>query len=160
MEQGHFYYLDESYYNDFKDPDIQRNHETINGIVHDKPCFCAFPDEKNDIYWLIPISSKTNKYHSIASQKIRRYGKCDTIIFGNVLGYEKAFLIQNMIPVTEKYIKNEYFSANGKPVRISGVLEAELIKASRDVLNKQRRGIKLIFPDVLNIEKILIDTMK
>ena len=36
---------------------------------------------------------------------MQKYHRCDTIVFGEVLGHEKAFLIQNMCPITEKYMK-------------------------------------------------------
>lgn len=49
--------------------------------------------------------------------------------FGTIPGYEKAFLIQNMCPVSSEYIKNEYFdSQTNIPVRIDGVFEKDLIK--------------------------------
>lgn len=52
--------------------------------------------------------------------------------FGTILGYEKAFLIQNMCPVSSKYIKNEYFdSQTNIPVRIDGVFEKNLIKKAK-----------------------------
>ena len=41
-------------------------------------------------------------------------------------------------------------------MRIDGRLEEELIKKAKRVLALQRQGIKLIFPDVLTIEKKLI----
>lgn len=86
-----------------------------------------------------------------------KYGKCDTITFGEVLGHEKAFLIQNMCPITSKYIKNEYIdSVANIPVRVNGAFEKELIEKAKKVLTLQRKGIKLIFPDVLAIEKELL----
>ena len=110
MEQGHFYFLKDEYFVRFPDENIQRNHEMIDGMLHDKPCFCAIKGN-NNIFWLIPISSKVDKYHRLAEKKIEKYGRCDTIKFGNVLGFEKAFLIQNMIPVTDNYVKSEYVVA-------------------------------------------------
>ena len=154
MEIGHFYYLKESYYIDFPDPNIQRNHETIDGEKHNKPCFCAIPGD-NDIYWLIPISSKIEKYHAIAQKKIEKYGKCDAIVFGEVLGYEKAFLVQNMIPVTDEYILEEYFSKANVPVKVKQGIEKDLIKNAKSLLNKQRHGVNVIFPDVIAIENKL-----
>ena len=50
------------------------------------PMLFAFLDKKNpEIYWLIPISSKIDKYRHEA-QKINKYGRCNTIRFGLVLG--------------------------------------------------------------------------
>ena len=106
---------------------------------------------------MIPFSSKTNKFHTIHRQKIQKYGHCDTIIFGDVLGHEKAFLIQNMCPVTPQYVKNEYIdSASNLPVRLDGQTEKEIIQKAKKVLALQRKGIPLIFPDVLTIEEELL----
>ena len=58
---------------------------------------------------------------------MQKYHRCDTIVFGEVLGHEKAFLIQNMCPITEKYMKNEYLdSVANIPVRVDDRLEKEL----------------------------------
>lgn len=63
-----------------------------------------------------------------------------------------------MCPVTEKYIKNEYIDSKANiPVRVDGVLEKKLKEKSARVLALERKGIKLIFPDVLNIEEKLIE---
>lgn len=98
------------------------------------------------------------KFRGYYNSKVARYGKCDTITFGEVLGFEKAFLIQNMCPITEKYIQNEYIDGRASvPVRIDVRFEAELISKAKRVLALQRKGVKLIFPDVLKIEKELLD---
>lgn len=84
-------------------------------------------------------------------------GKCDTIAFGEILGSEKVFLIQNMCPVTQRYIKNQYIdAASNLPVRIDGALERQIVQQAKKVLALQRKGAKLIFPDVLGIEKELL----
>ena len=61
-----------------------------------------------------------------------------------------------MCPVTPIYIKKVYCDKDGNPVRISENLARELRTRAKSVLIKQRKGIKLIFPDVLKIEKELI----
>lgn len=158
MNTGHFYYINDQYFVDFPDSNLMRNKETINGQVHDRPCFYAFQDSVTEIYWMIPFSSQVSKYRRYYNSKIQRYHRCDTLVFGNVLGHEKAFLIQNMCPITAQYIKNEYFDSKANvPVRIDGTLERELIEKAKRVLALQRKGIKLIFPDVLSIESKLIN---
>jgi len=86
MDDGHFYFLHDNYFIDFPDPKLEKNKETINGEFHNRPCFCAFAADSNQIFWLIPFSSKTEKFKAIYQRKIARYGKCDTILFGKVLG--------------------------------------------------------------------------
>lgn len=160
MSTGHFYYIEDQYFVDFPDEKLMRNKEEVNGKLHNRPCFYAFKDNGADLYWMIPFSSQTEKFRRYYNSKIARYGKCDTIAFGKVLGFEKAFLIQNMCPVTEKYIKNEYIDGRASvPVRIDGRLEAELISKAKKVLALQRKGINLIFPDVLKIEKELLNDL-
>jgi hypothetical protein len=157
MKKGNFYFLNDQYFMDFPDGYLMKNKETLNGIVHDRPCFFAFEDSNTSLYWVIPFSSKVSKFKGIYSKKFAKYNRCDTIVFGEVLGHEKAFLIQNMCPITKKYINNEYIDPVGNvPVRVDGVLEKELISKAKKVLALHRKGIKLIFPDVMKIEKEIL----
>ncbi|MCR5726085.1 MAG: hypothetical protein K6G24_01345 [Lachnospiraceae bacterium] len=158
MLNGHFYFLTDQYFADFPDPLLMKNKENIRGQIHDRPCFYAFEDSVHkDIFWLIPFSSQITKFTDIYNSKVSKYQKCDTIVFGEVLGHKKAFLIQNMCPVTSQYIRNEYIdSIRNVPVRISIALENELVTKAKMVLALQRQGKKLIFPDIFMIESKLI----
>lgn len=157
LNQGHFYYLDDQYFIDFPDDKLMLNKEMINGQPHDRPCFYSFQDFKTGLYWMIPFSSQVNKYRIHYNKKVQRYGRCDTIVFYTVLGYEKAFLLQNMCPVIEKYIKSEYLEKKSlKPIRIQNNLENDLISKAQRVLTLHRNGKNLIFPDVLKIEQQLL----
>lgn len=158
MDIGHFYFLEDQYFIDFPDSKLMQNREVVNGVAHDRPCFCAFRDSATGLYWMIPVSSRTAKFHDIYQHKVEKHGKCDTIVFGDVLGHEKAFLIQNMCPVTPNYIKNEYIDSRSRlPVRLNGQTERELIQKARKVLTLHRNGVHLIFPDVLAIQERLLN---
>ena len=65
MEVGHFYYIEDSCFNDFLDLYLMRNKETINGQSHDRPCFYAFQDNFTGVYWMIPFSSQVSKFKDI-----------------------------------------------------------------------------------------------
>ncbi len=161
MIQGHFYFLKEDYFNDFPDPAIMKNKEKIDGKTHNRPCYYAFRDSSTGLYWVIPISSKIAKFQKVYNSKTKLNGRCDTLVFGDVMGSQKAFLIQNMCPVTDDYIKNEYIDAtSSKPVRISPELEKKVNQSAKLVLGLKRRGYKVIFPDVLSIEKKLIENLQ
>lgn len=155
METGHFYFLKDEYYTTFPDKGLMGNKEEQSGQRHDRPCFYAFQDAKDDIVWLIPISSQVEKYRAIYQKKMEKSGKCSTIVFGEVLGAEKAFLIQNMCPATEKYIKDEYEDRNG-PVRIQTKLEKELVKKAKKCLALQRQGKIVLYTDVSKIKQALL----
>ena len=82
MPDAQLYFLSDQYYIDFPDDKLMKNKDTIDGIAHSRPCFLAFPDAKNPaIYWLVPISSRYEKYQKIAQAKIEKYGRCNTIRF-------------------------------------------------------------------------------
>lgn len=156
MDVGHFYYIKDQYFIDFPDKHLMTNKENVSGISHDRPCFYAFQDKKTGLYWMIPISSQVKKYERIYNNKIKKYGNCDTIDFGYVLGHKKAFLIQNMCPVDDTYIKNEYLDLASNPVRISKLTEKRIIKKAKKALALHRNGKHAIFPDIINIETRLL----
>ena len=123
MTTGSLYFIKDEYFVDFPDPLLMKNKEMVNGKYHDSACFFSFSsDELGKIHWMIPFSSNVGKYKSIYNKKISKNKKCNTIVFGDVLGYEKAFLIQNMCPITDRYIKNEYVDSNFTSVRLNGNL--------------------------------------
>lgn len=151
MLRAQLYFLSNEYYQDFPDDKLMQNKDTIDGVPHSRPCFFAFPDVRvPEIYWIVPISSKYEKYKRIEQEKIKKYGRCNTIRFGTVLGRNTAFLIQNMCPATEKYL-TPYIDKNNQPIQIDGRVAADVEKNARSVLALTKRGSKLIFPDVFEI---------
>lgn len=156
MVTGHFYFLDNQYFKDFNDDKLMNNHETINNIKHDRPCYYCFKiSDTSDIFWGIPISSQVEKYRKIYDKKVLKYGKCDTIEFGKVLGAERAFLIQNMCPITDEYIKSEYLH-HGVPVAIDFETHKRIKQKATKVLALLHNSKKnFIFPNVLEIEETL-----
>ena len=71
MDNGHFYFINDQYFKDFPDPYLMQNKETVNGQIHNRPCFLAFEDSSHKgLFWMIPFSSQTNKFHTIYKSKI------------------------------------------------------------------------------------------
>ena len=155
---GFFYFIDDKFFIDFPDEKLMKNKETINGIRHGRPVFYSFKDEISDLFWVIPISSQTQKFKAIYQKKIKNGKPCDTIVFGQVLGADKVFLIQNM-HLSPTYITDTYMDSRNAPVRIDRRLEAELKTKSKKVLKLYRSGYSgLIFPDVLKIEQAILNS--
>lgn len=161
MKKGNFYFVKNEYYMKFKDIKLMKNKESIDGKQHNRACYYSFFDNKTKLYWLIPISSKVNKYKKIYEDKMKKNKKCDTIVFGEVLGYEKAFLIQNMFPIIPYYIEKEYIDKrDNKRVSINNLLQREIDRKAKKVIELQKNGVNLIFPDVIKIEKELLKNIK
>ena len=159
MKTGNFYFVKDEFYDRFKDIRFMKNKDSIDGKEHKRACYYAYFDEKKKLYWMVPISSKIEKYQKIYDSKIRKNGKCDTILFGEVLGYKKAFLLQNMFPIIPYYIENEYVK-DEKSVSINNILRKEINSKVRKIINLQRKGIELIFTDVIKIEQELLKENK
>ena len=131
----------------------------VGGREYGRPCFYAFPDKKNPlILWCVPISSQVDKYMRICNHKLEkqrskgvRMPKCNTIRFGEVLGAKKAFLIQNMFPVTMKYISEIYINRmTQEAVRIPLNTEKDIIVHANEVLKLVRSGNNhLVFSDII-----------
>lgn len=146
MEVGKLYFIKNSFYEIFLDCNLLINKEIINGKLHGRPCCYAFQFDKKDknIYWMIPISSKVKKYEEIYNKYLKKYGKCDNISFGYVLGEKKAFLPQNLFPITKKYIDGIYIDKNtGKAINIANDLMAELNKKARKKIRYNQQGKKI-----------------
>lgn len=159
MQSNHFYFVKDEYFIDFLDPYLLPNKDREGTILHGRPCFYSFQNTRTGLFWMVPISSKVTKYHKIYTQKIQKYHKCLNIYFADVLGYERAFLIQNMFPITIDYIAEEYLDRDEKPVLIRKDQAEEIAKLVREVLLLTRQGKKIVFPDILSIEVRLLETL-
>lgn len=147
--EGRFYFLKNSYYDKFSDCGLMQNK---GGANHNRPCFYCF--EFDGLYWLVPISSKLEKYKVLYAQKIAKYNRYDGIRFGYVNGKERAFLIQNICPVTDNYIDDMYTVNHGKTeVVISKNLEKEIVKSAKRVISLHKRGFKTTITNIDTIVK-------
>ena len=90
VTQGYSYHIKDEFFDEIQDKYLMSNKENGNYCPH----FLAIRDSKNrELYWMIPISSQVDKYKIIIEKKIKRYGKCNTIIIGKFAGKDNAFLI-------------------------------------------------------------------
>lgn len=70
-----------------------------------RPYFYLLKDRDN-IFWMIPMSSQVETYKRKISREEEKRGKGNCILFhtGIIAGIERAFSICDMFPVTEDYI--------------------------------------------------------
>jgi len=161
MKQGQFCFLDDQYYKDFPDEKLMKNKEAVNNVLNDRPCFFSFSDrEVPEILWLVPVSSKYEKYKPIYNKKVEKFGRCNTIRFGILLGNPAAFLIQNICPVTKKYIREIYVDKNKNPIQIDDRTVTDIIRNAREVIAKVNRGAHIVFPDIKTIYAGLMNQLE
>lgn len=141
IEDGKFYFINDKFFDVFKNYELMTNKENGNK----RPCYFCFRDRKNkDIIWFVPISTKYNKYKKIYNNKKIKSGNKPVynFVFGNVLGKEAVFLIQNIFPTTENYIEQKYTNSN-QDVDIPKVVKEE--------------GIHIPFYNIIEMKEILLN---
>ena len=63
-----------------------------------RPTFYCLRDNKTSLLWMVPLSSRVEKFKAIRDKQMAKYRKCLTIVLGEFDGKEAAFLLQNMFP--------------------------------------------------------------
>ena len=127
MIRNGFYIIKDSFFSDMSDPYLKGNKK------QNRPHYYCFEDSNyNGIYWMIPLSSRIVKLDD---------------------SHESAFLIQDMFPISEKYIEREYTIAGNHLRLTSEHATKEIEQKARKVLGMLKRGIKFT-PTQPNIQKI------
>ena len=76
--------------------------------VGNRPHYYCLEDKSIGIYWMIPLSSRIDKYRRIMKIKEKAGKPCDILHIVKLDdSRESAFLIQDMFPITEEYIERE-----------------------------------------------------
>ena len=151
MDKGKLYFIKDEYFEKFPNQKLLTNKEVTEQGERNRPCYYAFSDEENsEIKWMVPVSSKVEKFKRKYEQSIRKYGQCDVLTFGFVKGNENTFSIQNMCPVIEKYILNEYMDVQtGLPIQIASDTRREINAKVRKIIRLHKKGIQLAHADIL-----------
>lgn len=88
VKQGYSYHIEDRFFSDVSDSSLMSNKENGNY----RPHYYAIEDSGNkDIFCMVPISSKVEKYKKIITSKINMNGKCSTIVIGIFAGKKVLF---------------------------------------------------------------------
>ena len=151
VQTGYIYHIKAEFFDKISDKSLMTNHE--NG--HARPTYFTIKDK--DILWFIPLSSKVEKYKKIVDNKMKRYGRCDTILIREVLGKDAAILLQNAFPTLEKYIDHPHLLENGKPAKVVETLKEEILQNFEYFLKLKSKGVNLFFTGIDKIKEKLIE---
>lgn len=152
MKKTGFYIIKDTFFEDMSDPYLKGN-KTGN-----RPHYYCFEDTSTGIYWMIPLSSRIDKYRRLIEKKEKAGRSCDIIHIVKLDdSRESAFLIQDMFPIIEEYIEREYTIAGNHLMLTSEHTAREIERKARKVMGMLKRGIKFTptQPDVMAILKKL-----
>lgn len=108
MEESNVCYIKDAFFAKFQNYGrLMRNHD---GAYHKRPHYIVRDERSKDIYWCVPLSSQIQKYDGEIKKEIARRiernqsSECHTIEKGEFAGKANCFLVQNVFPITKKYI--------------------------------------------------------
>ncbi len=154
--EGYFYFVDNLFFETVNEPNLKQNYEQSK-----RPHYFAMRDEKTSLLWLVPCSTKVEKFEGIIEKRKKYNRPNDTIKIVTVQDKKSVLLLQDMFPITDKYIVAQYIRG-GQPVKIADTdMVAEIERAARRVIILLRRGTKFTptQPDINRIEKMMIDEL-
>lgn len=78
---GNLYFVSDDFFKKVKDPYLKINYEKTK-----RPHYFAFHDNKTGLYWLVPCSSKVEKFERLIQYKQEKHKPTDTIKIVKVFG--------------------------------------------------------------------------
>ena len=152
---GYVYHIIDTYFDIVKDDKLMRNYE---GGAY-RPTYFCLKDKKTELLWVIPMSSKVDKYQHIINKEVAKHGKCLKIVKGDYAGVAAVFLLQNMFPILPKYIDHIH-TIKGNPIAVDDSLQRIIDRNFREVRHLYSRGAKIVFPDIDRLEKLMLAELK
>lgn len=151
FQDGYVYHIKDEFFAKVQDDKLMQNKEGGNF----RPTYFCLRDLKTSLLWMIPMSSRVDKYQALYEKQKRKYGKCITIVLGQFDDRPAAFLLQNMFPTTEKYLDHIH-TKNDNPVPVNTVIQQVIRSDFQQIRQLLRRNVKIVFPDVQKIENIML----
>ncbi len=153
---GNLYFVSDDFFERVQDPYLKINYERTK-----RPHYFALKDSRTELFWLVPCSSKVEKFERLLQKKREQHKPTDTIRIVKIFDNPTVLLFQDMFPVTAAYIARPY-QKGGQAVRIADPkLIQELEKNARKIIALLRRGVRFTptQPDVNRIEKIMLEEL-
>lgn len=149
------YKVKDQYFLDFPSPDDRYVHNKS----ENRPYYLAIQDQSG-ITWLLPMSTKVEKYRQRIEADEQRYGECIKYFLMPYMGQERAVLIQNMIPVIPEYIKGEFTISRQHYIVKNQKVIKEIRKRTSKYLALVRQGRMQPHVDILATERILLERLQ
>lgn len=153
MVVGRFYIIKDEFFEKFADPQLMYNKQ------ESRPHYCAFRDgEDKDIYWMIPLTSKVEKYRSRA-MKVERYNR-HSRLFKMIMrklfkferppemfhidtwhkDWESVFLVHKIFPMKDEFVRRAYMDDWFPCTLYDTALERELERKGKYMIELIKAG--------------------
>jgi len=148
ITQNGLYIVSDAYFERFKSEYLPDNKQ------EKRPYYYAFAD-KDGVIWFVPLSSQTENYRAKIERDELRHKKCLFYHIGKIAGIDRVFMIGNMFPATEAYIKQEFVIAGEHYIVGNEQLIKEVRTRAARYLSLVKAGKLKPNVDIMSIKKIL-----
>lgn len=153
IETGYLYHIKDEYFKIVNDKHLMLNHKNN----RTRTSYFVLNDE--NIFWLIPFSSKIEKYKKIIHDIYKKYNRCDFILIKKIFNKDSAILIQNAFPIIEKYIDHVHKEGD-VTVMLDKDLQKIILRKFKLLLSLKNKGINLFFTDIDKLKKLMLSELK
>lgn len=146
------YSVKDQYFKDFKRPYWMDN-------KNEKRPYYFLLQDKDGIYWVIPMSSQTENYKTKIEREESKRGKGNCIYYhtGMIASIERVFLIGDMFPIDESYIKAPFTIGETHYVVGNKKLNSEIYSKAMRYLRLVEQGVMKSRNDILGIKTVLLN---
>ena len=92
-QEGYVYHIKDEYFEKVRDSNLMQNKE---GGTY-RPTFYCLRENKTSLLWMVPLSSRVEKFKVIHDKQVAKYGKCLTIVLGEFDGKCHILLVYPQI---------------------------------------------------------------
>lgn len=123
-----------------------------------RPTFLCFEDDKySEIFWMVPLTTKYDKFKKIKEKQDEKFGDSIGIVLGEYDGKDAAFLVQNAFPVLQEHIDHTH-DRKGNPVPVAAPIAEEVrSKLRRLIVLRTVKKQKVGFVDIESIKRLLLE---
>ena len=158
-KEGYVYHIKDEFFEkmDKEIPDNKLMANKENGNY--RPTYYCTKDENTGLLWVVPMSTKFDKYQAEYDKQVARFGSCLKIVLGEFDQQKSAFLLQNMFPITGEYLDHVH-TRSGKAIRVENDIQKTIRSNMKRLKELTKRGKKVTFTDFVQMEKIMLDELK
>ncbi len=146
------YSIKSKYFQDFKRP------FWVDNKNEQRPYYYLLKD-KDGISWVIPMSSQVNNYRAKITrvEQKRGEGNCVYYHIGKIANIERVFLIGDMFPVTDDYIKAPFIIGKSHYVVQDRKLNSAIYSKAVRYLKLIESGVMKSRNDIIGIKQVLLN---
>jgi hypothetical protein len=149
--------VSDEFFKKIDDPYLKINYDTTK-----RPHYFAFKDKETELFWLVPCSSKVEKFEAIIAKRKEQNKSTIGMKITIMQNTKTVLLFQDMFPILEKYIEQQYKRRN-EPYSITDQKTVERFASNAKqviyLLIEQNKKLTPTAPNVQRIRKLMLDEL-